>query len=275
MYEGVVSGAADIGIAAFGYTRGRHPLLQVFELPGIYFGSAAASSMLARDVVKKFKPAELSDVKVIYLYGVGPGHLYSTKLVRTLEDLKGLRVRSVGFTTKAFRALDAVPVSMTQSGVYDALSKGIVDGTVAPPEVLKGYRQAEVTKYIIVTPPLMMGLHFCVMNLEKWNSLPSDVQKVFDDVNDKFVLKAGKIWDYHQIEGMDYGIQHGMEVIEIPPDEAKRWTARLKPVQDEYVAEMAAKGLPGKEVLDFVLENAREYAERYGAPIYEYKKPER
>jgi TRAP-type C4-dicarboxylate transport system substrate-binding protein len=159
---------------------------------------------------------------------------------------------------------------MTQAGVYDALSKGIVDGNVAPPEVLKGYRQGEVTKYLIITPPLMMGLHFCVMNLEKWHSLPDDVKKTFDYVNERFVETSGKIWDYHQTEGMDYGVQQGMKVIRISGAEADRWIARVTSIQDEYVADMKAKGLPGKEVLDFVLENAGKYAKRYGAPIYEY-----
>jgi TRAP-type C4-dicarboxylate transport system substrate-binding protein len=269
-YEGVVMGRADIGMSAFGYSPGRFPFSELFELPGIYWGSCTATIVIAKDLIEKFKPPELSDVKVMYIYAPGPTHLYTRKPVRRMEDLKGMKIRAVGLTSRVFNLLGAASVSMTQGETYEALSKGIVDGTTAPPEVLKTVKQAEVTKYIIMVPPLANGIHFCVMNLSKWNSLPSDVKKAIDDVNDKFIIKAGKIWDSHQKEGMDYGVKTGMEVIKIPPAEGDRWIERLKPLQNEYIASMKSKRLPGEEMLKFVKEKAAEYSKKYPAPIYEY-----
>jgi TRAP-type C4-dicarboxylate transport system substrate-binding protein len=269
-YEGVVMGRADIGMAAFGYSPGRFPFSEIFELTGIYLGSCTANIVVTKDLIEKFNPPSLSDVKLMYIYAPGPTHLYTRKPVHTLEDLKGMKIRAVGLTSKCFKLLGAAPVSITQAETYEGLSKGVVDGTIAPPEVLKGYGQAEVTKYIIMIPPLAAGIHFCVMNLAKWNSLPTDVKKAIDNVNDKFIIKAGEIWDAHQKEGMDYGIKKGMEVIKIPPAEADRWLKLLKPLEDEFLARMKDKGLPGEEMLKFVKEKAAEYSKKFPAPIYNY-----
>jgi TRAP-type C4-dicarboxylate transport system substrate-binding protein len=108
------------------------------------------------------------------------------------------------------------------------------------------------------------------MNLGKYNSLPADVKKAFDKVNDGFLVKCGKIWDSHQKEGMDYGVTKGLEIIKIPPEEGNRWLEVLKPMQDEYIAKMKAKGLPGEEMLNFAKAKAAEYSKKFPAPIYEY-----
>lgn len=270
-YAGVVSGTADIGNSVFDYTRGRFPLMRAFELPGIYFGSSTVTGLIAWEGYKKFKPAELSDVKVMYIYSCGPGHLYTKKLVRSLEDLKGMTVRASGPMAEIIEALGATPIAMSQPEVYEALSKGVVDANISPPEVLLGFKQAEVTNYITIVPPIYNSIHFVVMNLDTWNSLPEEVQKAFDKVNDEFPLKAGRVWDAHQKEAMDYGVQEeGMQIIRLSPEEAARWLERVKPIQEAWVAEMESKGLPSREVLDFVIEKAAEYSEKYPAPIYEY-----
>ncbi|UCE64201.1 MAG: ABC transporter substrate-binding protein, partial [Nitrospirota bacterium] len=84
IYDGVVSGTADIGSSSMGYTRGRFPLMEGFELPGIYFGSCAATVVGAWEGYKKFRPKELSDTKMMWLYSAGPGSLYSKKKVSSL-----------------------------------------------------------------------------------------------------------------------------------------------------------------------------------------------
>ena len=147
----------------------------------------------------------------------------------------------------------------------EALMKGVVDGNLSPTEVLLGFKQAELVDYITMTPFIYNTLFFCVMNLEKWNSLPSDVQKAFDQVNEKWAEKAGKIWDSHMQEGLDYGVKdNGMEVIELSAEEVARWKALLAPLHDKYIADMTAKGLPGKEVLDWVLKSGEKYSQKYG-----------
>jgi TRAP-type C4-dicarboxylate transport system substrate-binding protein len=263
-YDGVVSGTADIGVGAFAYTRGRFPLMEGFELPGIYFGSCTATNLTAWDGYKKFQPKELKDVKVLWFYSVGPGILFTKKEVKSMADLKGMRIRATGLTAKSIKALGATPVAMPMPDVYEALSKGVVGGNVAPPEVLKGWKQADVTDYIAIVPPVYNGVHYCVMNLDKWNALPADVKKAIDGVNEKFVLTAGQIWDKEmKSNGIDYGLEKGMKMSRWTDAENKKAMKLMQPILEDYVARMNKKGLPGEQVLNFVKMKAGEYSKKY------------
>ena len=269
MYDGVVSGTADIGSSSMGYTRGRFPVMEGFELPGIYFGSAAATVAGAWEGYKKFQPKELMDTKVMWLYSAGPGSLYTKKKVSSLSEIKGMRIRATGNTAKSIQALGAVPVAMPMPDVYEALSKGVIEGQIGPPEVLKGWKQAEVTKYITNLPPVYNSIMWTAMNLKKWNSLPKDVQAAIESVNETFSVRAGKIWDSHQFKGgIDYGIkEHGMEIVKWPEADMKKAMELMLPLHDDYVKRMNAKGLPGQEILDFVIERAAINSKKY-PPAY-------
>ena len=271
MYDGVVQGTADMSHGSTGYSRGRFTVTEAFELPGIYFGSAAANSMVMHDGFKKFKPAEYNEVKVMYLMAVGPGFLYSRKPVNSLDDLKGMRIRATGPVADCLKKLGATPIAMTMPEVYEALSKGVLDGQVAPPEVLQAWRQAEVTKYIVVVPPIYASIQYTVMNLARWSSLPKDIQQAIDKVNDGFYLKAGQIWDSYQKKAIEFGVKkHGMKIIRLSEEENKKWLAPLESLKDEYIARANAKGLPGKEILDYVIKKAAIYSKKYPSPLEGY-----
>lgn len=263
-YDGVVSGTADIGVGAFAYTRGRFPVMEGFELPGIYFGSCTATNLTAWDGFKHFQPKELQDVKVLWFYSVGPGILFTKDQVKSMADMKGMRIRATGLTAKSIEALGAVPVAMPMPEVYEALSKGVVAGNVAPPEVLKGWKQADVTNYIAIVPPVYNGVHYCVMNLDKWKALPADVRKAVDAVNAKFILTAGQIWDSEmKANGIDYGLQKGMKMTRWTDAENQKAMKLMQPILDDYVARMNKKGLPGQKILDFVKSKAAVYSKKY------------
>jgi TRAP-type C4-dicarboxylate transport system substrate-binding protein len=265
MYDGVVSGTADICGSSMGYTRGRFPVMEGFELPGIYFGSAAATAVGAWEGYKKFRPKELMDTKLMWLYSAGPGSLYSKKKVSSLSELKGMRIRATGTTAKSIKALGAVPVAMPMADVYEALSKGVVEGQIAPPEVLKGWKQAEVTKYITILPPVYNSIMYVTMNLKKWNSFPRDVQIAIEAINEGYTAKAGKIWDSHQFTGgIDYGIkEHGMQLVRWSDADMKKAMDLVRPILGDYVARMNKKGLPGQEIVDFVKERAAINSKKY------------
>lgn len=264
-YDGCVSGTADIIIWVPAYTRGRFPVLEAFEIPGIYFGSCTATTAVAIDGIAKFKPKELMDTKLMYLYSVGPGSLYSKKKVLGLADLKGMRIRATGATVNSIKALGAVPVAMPMPEVYEALAKGVVEGQIGPPEVLKGWKQAEVTKYITILPPVYNSLQGCAMNLQKWNSLPDKVKMAIEKVNKDWSLKAAQIWDDQmKANGIDYGInEHGMEIVRWSDADLKKAMELMQPLLDDYVKRATEKGLPGQEIIDFVKEKAAKYSKMY------------
>jgi len=269
IYDGVTKGVCDMGSSCFAYTPGRFPFMEAVELPAVVYNTAQVAAPVVWEFYKKFKPAEVSGLKLLYLFSTGPGWLLTKSPVRTLDDLQGLEIRATGLSAKSLEALGAVPVAMPQSEVYPSLQKGIVKGNLAPLEVLKGFKQAEITDYVTTTPFLYNTAFFMIMNLDKWNSLPKDLQDAFDKVADDANKAGGQLWTDIQKDGMDFAVETtGQQMIYLSDEEMAKWIAILKPIQDKYVADMAAKGLPGKEALDFVLKESTKYNKEY--PLLKY-----
>jgi len=258
-YDGVVKGISDIGFSVLAYTRGKFPLVEVADLPlGMKTGLVATK--VINDFYKKFKPKEFDEVQVMYLHGHGPGILHTKKEVTKLEDAKGMKIRCTGMAAKIAGALGATPVAMPMGDTYDALSRGVVDASMAPQEALQGWKWGEVVKYTVEdwAASYSSGM-FVVMNKDKWNSLPPDVQKIIEQVNEEYIEKQGKTWDEIDKVGRDYTIARGNKIISLSPDENLKWEKAVKPLLDEYKKNMKDKGLPGDEVLSFYLQTIYKY----------------
>jgi TRAP-type C4-dicarboxylate transport system substrate-binding protein len=254
-YDGVVNGLSDLGQSVLQYTRGRFPLMDFINLP-LGYKSGSVSTAIINEANEKFKPKELSDTKVMYLHAHGPGIIHTRdKAVHNMADLKGLKIRSHGPTAEMLQHLGATPVAFPMPELYQSLQKGVVAGGVFPMEAAKGWKLAEVTKYHIMCRPIAYSLgFFVVMNKKKWDSLPPDVQKVIEEINVEWAKKQGQTWDKADEEGTVFAKSKGGEMIEIAADEAEKWAKAVKPVQGTYLKEAKEKGVPGDEVLKYVLE---------------------
>ncbi|MGA1865002.1 MAG: TRAP transporter substrate-binding protein [bacterium] len=248
-YDGVVNGISDIGMSCFAYTRGRFPLLEGLDLP-LGYPDGLVATRIATEMVKKYQPKEVADTHVLYIHGHGPGILASKKAVRNLEDMTGLKVRATGLSAKIVQTLGGTPVAMSQPETYEALQKGVVEATLCPIETLKGWRQGEVIDYIIDTSVIgYTTAMFVVMNKQKWDNLPSDIQKVFEDVSSQWVVKHGNAWVQADEEGRAFVEDLHHEIISLSPEEQKRWKQKVRTILDEYIANTKANGLPGADFL--------------------------
>jgi TRAP-type C4-dicarboxylate transport system substrate-binding protein len=255
IYDAVVKGIADIGMSCFTYTRGKFPLTSVIDLPlGLQDGVTA--TRMANAYVKKFMPKELDEVKMLYVHGHGPGLVHMTKKqVNNLEDLKGMKIRSTGLASKIVLALGAAPVGTTMPETYDALRTGVAEGAMAPIQALKGFRWGEVIKYTILNYGSSYSTGFFIaMNKNKWNSLPPDIQKIFEQVSAEYLEKTGALWDSTDKDGIKFITDKGVKMIPLSKEEDARWAAAVKPLLNGYVDEMKAKNLPGDEALKFCLD---------------------
>ncbi|MBA7663649.1 Solute-binding protein [subsurface metagenome] len=261
IYEGVVKGVVDAGCSIFSYTPGRFPVMQALSQGGIApLVSADAGCRTAWEFYKKFKPKELDDVKVLYLICVPPGWLHSTTPIYKLEDIKNTDIRATGASATAIKALGANPTAMPQDEVYLSAQKGIIKASIAPLEVLTSWKQAEVFHYSTFIPFAYCEQFFVIMNRAKWDSLPKDLQKAFDDVAEKAVKEAGQIWQANEQMAMDWAKQQpeGHEYLYLSDEEAARWKELLKPIRDAYIADLNAKGFPGEDIVNGASEIAEE-----------------
>ncbi|MCA1961711.1 MAG: TRAP transporter substrate-binding protein [Desulfomonile sp.] len=253
-YDGVVKGISDIGMSVVSYVKGRFPLSEVIDLP-LGYRAGNQATKLCNAYFEKFKPKEFDDVKIMYLHGHGPGIVNTKKPVEKLEDLKGMKLRCTGTSSKVASALGATPVAMPQTETYDALQKGVVEGVLSPIEVLKGWKFAEVTNCTTQNFGSSYSLLFFVaMNKKKWNSLPKDVQETIEKINKEWIDKTAKLWVDLDKEGTEFALAKGHKIIQLSKEEDARWAKLMEPILDEYVKSTKAKGLPGDEALKFCQE---------------------
>jgi TRAP-type C4-dicarboxylate transport system substrate-binding protein len=253
MYDGVVTGITDLGFSHIQYTRGRFPVMEVFDLP-LGFPSGWTDTQVATDFFNKYKPKEWNDVHVLYVTPTGPLILQTIgKPVKTMEDLKGLKVRATGQLTDVLKALGGLPVPLPMPDVYEALRRGVIDGVMVDLSTLKYWKFAEVTKFVTAHWQLGTGITFYyVMNKDKWNALSPDLQKIFTEVALAAKEKQAALWDQMDIEGMDLFKTKGGQIISLSDAEAAKWVKAVEPVIGDYKKSMAAKGYKEAEVDDWV-----------------------
>jgi TRAP-type C4-dicarboxylate transport system substrate-binding protein len=254
IYDGVVKKISDLGMCITTYSRGRFPLTEVMDLPLPRRTSLIHTKML-NEYYAKFKPKEFDDAKPMYFYGHGASYVHTKKPVYKLEDLKGMKLRTPGQVSKVAAALGAVPVAMSMGDSYDALRRGVVDGTIAPYETLQNYKLGEVVKFTTEVEHVSFGTPiFVVMNKGVWNTLPPDIQKIIEQLNGEYSDKHAKAFDEINEAGKDFVLKLGNKVITLSVDENRRWERAVQPLYDEYVKSMKDKGLPGDEAVRFTLE---------------------
>jgi TRAP-type C4-dicarboxylate transport system substrate-binding protein len=249
-YDGVVNGISDIGMSVFAYTRGRFPVMEALDLP-LGYPSGLVASRTANEYYQKYQPKELDDVKVLYLHGHGPGLLHTKKPVQSIEEMAGLKIRSTGLSARIVETLGGVPVAMPQNAAYEALQKGVVEGTFAPMETLKGWKQAEVIKY--TTDSKSVGYTtamYVVMNKGKWSKLPADVQQVFDAVSKEWIDVHGETWDKDDAAGREFTLSLGNQILELSDSENARWKTAVQPIIDGFATTASQNGLPGDDMVN-------------------------
>jgi TRAP-type transport system periplasmic protein len=252
-YDSVVKGIADVGLSFCSYTRGKFPLTEVIDLP-IGIKSGLQGTKMANEYFKKFKPKEFDEVKLAYLATSPPHFLFTKKPVNSLEEMKGLKIRSTGTSAKVVQALGGAPVGMPMGEAYDALSKGVAEGIVCPYEPMKGYNLAETVSSCTQYEQVYANVSFVVINKEKWNAISKADQQAIEKINEEWAEKHAKLWDDLNVEGKDVFTQKGGKTIMLSKEENARWSVRLRPILDEYVKAMKEKGLPGDEALKFSLD---------------------
>ena len=248
-WQGVLSGISDLGMSCFSYTPGRFPLLEALDLP-LGWPDGLIATRVATALARKYDPAETAGAKLLYVHAHGPGILATRRPVATLDDLLSMRLRGTGLSAQIIARLGAVPVGMPQSETYDALQKGVVDGTFCPVETLKGWKQGETIRYVIDTKAIgYTTAMFVAMNRRTWDRLPADIQQTILDVSDEFIDRHGLAWNEADAQGWEFVRSLGRDISTLSPEEETRWKACMGPIRQAYLDRTAARGLPGAAFL--------------------------
>lgn len=264
LYDQAKDGVVDIIWTVPGYTPGRFPCVEAFELP-FMMTNAEATSRAFNEYADKYCKEDFKDVKVLAVHVHGPGmlHVKGDGITR-LEDMKDKKLRGpTRIINGMLKRLGAVPIGMPLPAVPSALSKGVIDGTVIPWEVTRAFKIAELTDThtefggdrAFYTTAFVFA-----MNRAKYDSLPDDLKKVIDDNSGGEIgAFAGRVMEEQDAPARKVAADRGNKIVRLEGAELQRWKDAAEPVIAEWVKEMDAKGRPGQAMVD----DARALIEKY------------
>ncbi|UMA64787.1 TRAP transporter substrate-binding protein [Roseivivax marinus] len=264
LVDQVIDGVADVIWTVAGYTPGRFPRAEVFELPFTVSNAEATSKAFWTLAQEEMVDEDFADFKLLAAWVHGPGVIHSKNPIETVDDLNGVKLRAPTRTTNMmFERLGATPVGMPVPAIPEALSKGVVDGAVIPWEVTSALRIPElVQNHTEFGDEMLYTTSFIfAMNQNTYDSLPDDLKKVIDDNSGlEFSGFAGKTQAASDGPAREAAVEAGNNIIELGDEQVAEWEAAAEPTIDAWIAEMDERGMDGQALFDRAQELTEEYA---------------
>lgn len=250
LIDQVRDGVADIVWTLPGYTPGRFPKIEVFELPFMHSNAVATNKALW-----DFEQKHGDEFKAFHIiaYHVHAGQLFHSAVpIRKVDDIKGLKIRTPTRTGGwLIEAMGATPVGAPVPKIPEMLSKRVVDAVLIPYEVTIPLKVHEMVDFhITLDDPLYRRVNTSVfviaMNKAKYDSLAPDLKKVIDANSGASQSEwIGKVWEEIEGPGEKLAASSG-ELIKLPPAEVAKLRKLVEqPVADRWIAEVKGKGVDG------------------------------
>jgi TRAP-type C4-dicarboxylate transport system substrate-binding protein len=248
LMDQAIDGVADIVWTVVGYTPGRFPTTEVFELPFLVTDARAASSAYWQMFEEHMEDGEFADLKILGTWVHGPGMFHTAEPVETVEDLQGLKIRGGSrLVNQLLELTGATPVGMP----VPAVPKGVIDGTTIPWEVTAALKVPELVDYHTeFEGPALYTLTFVLaMNKDAFESMPADLQAVVDaQSGHDFSVFAGGTQADADGPARQLAVENGNEIITVT--DTAPWVAAVAPIYDSWVADMNARGIDGQAMID-------------------------
>lgn len=248
----LANGTADVMWDVPGYYPGRFPLVSVIGLPFSYV-DVTKGTTAARAIWKKGwfdKELANSGLRLLHLQVPSTYYIYLTKTrPSSITDLKGVKVRSPGGAiTDTLSLVGMAPVNLPMGEMYTSMQRGVLDASVlamgdGPPNKMN-----EISKYLLEEGlgGIPVGI---AMSQKKWDELPPDIQKIFNQISDEWGTVGAGTYVTQDTKARDLMIKAGMEMVRLPPKEKEEWMKGTWSIWEKWANDMEAKGLPGKAIM--------------------------
>jgi TRAP-type C4-dicarboxylate transport system substrate-binding protein len=250
LVDQVRDGVVDIVWTVAGYTPGRFPHLEAFELPFMP-ASAEATSQALQEYVDTVAASDLKDYKVLAVFCHAPGKIHTKeKVIKSAADLNGMKMRGpTRVITKMLEGLGATPVGMPVPAVAGALSKGVIDGMVVPWEIMPSFKLHELTK-AHTTVSGSRGLYttpfLFLMNKAKYESLSDEHKKVIDNNAGLALAKlAGQLWDGFEVPARKLALDAGGTIHSLSGGPLAEMKAAGEGLEKDWIKSANDRGLDG------------------------------
>lgn len=250
----VKDGVADIVWTVLGYTPGRFPQSEVFELPFMMTNAEAASRAFWQYAEANMMDKDFADYKIIAVHVHGPGMIHSKAPIATVADLNGVKLRApTRVTNKLFTKLGATPVGMPVPAVPEALSKGVIDATVIPWEVTGALKVPELVKNHTEfgSASLYTTAFMFAMNKAKYESLPDGLKKAIDSQSGEAASALfGKLMQEADGPSREKAAAAGNNIVTLTDAQVQAWRDAAAGIEAEWIGEMNGLGFDGKALVD-------------------------
>lgn len=254
LLDQAVDGVADVIWTVVGYTPGRFPSTEVFELPFIVGDARAASYAYWKMFETHMRDTEFQDVHILGTWVHGPGMFHTVDPVETPADLEGMKIRGGSrLVNQLLTLVGATPVGMPVPAVSEALSKGVLDGTTIPWEVTTALKVPElVENHTEFEGPALYNLTFVLaMNKGVYEGLPADLQAVVDANSGlEFSVFAGGVQQDADGPAREIAVELGNNIITVSEEAAAEWRALVEPIYADWIADMSERGIDGQALID-------------------------
>ena len=254
LVDQMMDGVADIIWTVTGYTPGRFPRSEAFEMPFTMTNGEDTSRAYWQYVEKNMLDQDFQDMKMLAVWVHGPGLIHSKDPITSVADLNGVKLRApTRVTNKMFTDMGATTVGMPVPAVTEALSKGVIDATVIPWEVTGVLKVPELVENHTTFPG--QGLYTTTfifgMNKQKYEALPDDLKAVIDaNSGEEFSAFAGKTMHAADEPGHKLAMDRGNNIIELTAEQQQEWQDAAAPIEAWWVEEMNSSGIDGQALLD-------------------------
>jgi len=253
-YDVLADGLADLSLWTPGYSPGRFPLAEGFELPFVGSDPVKLSAGIWDSYEKYLANTDtFSRIHVLSIFSSNSSHVMTTKApLDTLESFSGKKLRTPSpVAIEVLNRLGAVSVPKPMGELYEMASSGIVDGAIMPIDPIRGFKLQDVLKHITRVDGGLNNTAMIVgINPAKWQEVSEKDRQAITAISGRVLAeKNGHLLQQQMDETISEVTKAGMEVHDMPDAEREKLKQALKPIWAAWIVKAKEHGMANPEEL--------------------------
>lgn len=260
--EGVQKGLGDIGIVTTAIYGDKMNILAVAYATPFVTNDPALVSRTIDELAAKFPAIKktFASYNQVYLTNsvvLDSYQVFSKPAVKSLGDLKGLKVSGAGFNLRYLAPVGAVGVSGPLVGYYNQIQTGVTEAALLWPEAAVTFKMAEVAPNMLKADIGAVNTKVLTVNADTWAKLPDEVKKILQEVAIEYRDLLAKIAAEEGASSIAEYKKAGGAIHELPKADRGKWARGLPNIAQEWAAGLDKEGAQGSEMLKYYMDAMR------------------